>query len=29
MCLDENNAYAYAREPELMCNTSLSEYTLY
>ena len=29
ICLDEQNAYAYAREPGLMCNTSLSEYRLY
>ena len=29
VCLDENNAYAYARDPELMCNTSVSEYRLY
>ena len=29
MCIDENNAYAYARDPELMCNTSVSEYRLY
>jgi hypothetical protein len=29
MCLDEQNAYAYAREPGLMCNTSISEYRLY
>ncbi|MFP4057613.1 MAG: PQQ-binding-like beta-propeller repeat protein [Candidatus Brocadiia bacterium] len=29
MCLDENYAYAYGRDPELMCNTSVSEYRLY
>ncbi|NOX53101.1 MAG: PQQ-binding-like beta-propeller repeat protein [Planctomycetes bacterium] len=29
LCFDENNAYAYARDPELMCNTSVSEYRLY
>jgi len=29
LCLDEKNAYAYARDPELMCNTSVSEYRLY
>jgi len=29
LCLDENNAYGYARDPELMCNTSVSEYRLY
>jgi len=29
LCLDEHNAYAYARDPELMCNTSVSEYRLY
>ncbi|NQU23170.1 MAG: PQQ-binding-like beta-propeller repeat protein [Candidatus Nealsonbacteria bacterium] len=29
LCLDENNAYSYARDPELMCNTSVSEYRLF
>ena len=29
MCIDENNAYAYARDLELLCNTSVSEYRLY
>jgi hypothetical protein len=29
LCLDEKNAYGYARHPALMCNTSLSEYRLY
>ncbi len=29
ICLDEDNAYGYARDPELMCNTSVSEYQLY
>ncbi len=29
LCLDENHAYGYARDPELMCNTSVSEYRLY
>jgi len=29
MCIDETNAYAYARDPELMCNASVSEYRLY
>ena len=29
LCLDENDAYGYARDPELMCNTSVSEYRLY
>ena len=29
MCVDENNAYGYGRDPELMCNTSVSEYRLY
>jgi len=29
LCFDEKNAYAYARDPELMCNTSVSEYRLY
>jgi len=29
LCIDEQNAYAYGRDPELMCNTSVSEYRLY
>ncbi len=29
ICLDEDNAYAYGREPELMCNCSINEYRLY
>jgi hypothetical protein len=29
LCIDENNAYGYARDPELLCNTSVSEYRLY
>jgi len=29
MCLDEKNAYAYGRDPELMCNTSVSEHRLF
>jgi hypothetical protein len=29
MCIDEQNAYGYCRDPELMCNTSVSEYRLY
>jgi outer membrane protein assembly factor BamB len=29
MCLDEQSAYAYGRDPELVCNTSVSEYRLY
>ncbi|MGM0485265.1 MAG: PQQ-binding-like beta-propeller repeat protein [Planctomycetota bacterium] len=29
MCIDESNAYGYGRNPELMCNTSISEYRLY
>ncbi len=29
MCIDEKNAYAYGRDPELMCNTSVSEYRLF
>ena len=29
LCLDEKNAYGYARDLELMCNTSVSEYRLY
>ncbi len=29
LCLDENNAYSYARDPELLCNTSVTEYRFY
>ncbi|MFO8013272.1 MAG: PQQ-binding-like beta-propeller repeat protein [Phycisphaerae bacterium] len=29
ICLDDENAYAFGRDPELMCNTSVSEYRLY
>lgn len=29
LCVDESNAYGYGRDPELMCNTSVSEYRLY
>jgi len=29
LCLDETNAYGYGREPELMCNASVTEYQLY
>ncbi|GAB6167373.1 hypothetical protein JCM19992_33730 [Thermostilla marina] len=29
MCTDETNAYAYGRDPELLCNTSVTEYRLY
>ena len=29
LCIDENNAYSYGRDLELMCNTSVSEYMLY
>jgi outer membrane protein assembly factor BamB len=29
VCLDESNAYGYGRDPELLCNTSVSEYRLY
>jgi len=29
LCIDAENAYGYARDPELMCNTSVSEYRLY
>ncbi len=29
MCIDEKNAYAYGRDPELVCNTSISEHRLY
>jgi hypothetical protein len=29
ICLDEKNAYAYGRLPELLCNTSINEYKLY
>jgi outer membrane protein assembly factor BamB len=29
MCIDERNAYSYGRDPELLCNTSVSEYRLF
>jgi outer membrane protein assembly factor BamB len=29
ICLDETNAYSYGRDPELLCNTSVSEYRLF
>jgi outer membrane protein assembly factor BamB len=29
LCIDGENAYGYGRDPELMCNTSVSEYRLY
>jgi outer membrane protein assembly factor BamB len=29
LCFDRRNAYAYGRDPELMCNTSVSEYRLF
>ncbi len=29
MCLDDKNAYSFARDPELLCNTSVTEYRLY
>lgn len=29
MCLDEDHAFAFGRDPELLCNTSVSEYRLY
>ena len=29
MCIDEENAYSFGRDPELMCNTSVSEYRLF
>jgi len=29
LCIDENNVYGYGREPQLVCNTSVSEYQLY
>ncbi len=29
MCIDEKNAYSYARDLELLCNTSVSEYRLF
>ena len=29
MCVDDGKAYAYARDPELMCNCSINEYRLY
>jgi outer membrane protein assembly factor BamB len=29
LCLDDENAYAFGRDPELVCNTSVTEYRLY
>lgn len=29
MCIDDSNAYGYGRDPQLMCNTSVTEYRLY
>jgi hypothetical protein len=29
ICLDEENAYGYGRDPELLCNSSVLEYRLY
>ena len=29
LCFDDKNAFGYARDPELVCNTSISEYRLY
>ena len=29
MCIDEENAYSYGRDLELLCNTSISEYRLF
>jgi outer membrane protein assembly factor BamB len=29
LCFDKKDVYGYARDPELMCNTSVSEYRLY
>ncbi len=29
LCVDEKNAYGFGRDPELMCNTSVTEYRLY
>jgi len=29
MCIDEENAYSYGRDPELVCNTSVIEYRLF
>jgi len=29
MCVDDENAYAYGRDPELLCNSSVLEYRLY
>lgn len=29
VCIDEKNAYSYGRDPELLCNTSVSEYRLF
>lgn len=29
MCVDDSNAYSFGRDPELLCNTSVSEYRLF
>ena len=29
LCFDDKSAFGYGRDPELMCNTSVSEYRLY
>ena len=29
LCIDDENAYGYGRDPELVCNTSICEYRLY
>ncbi len=29
LCIDEENAYGYGRDPGLVCNTSVTEYRLY
>jgi len=29
LCIDDDNVYGYGRDPELLCNTSVSEYRLF
>jgi hypothetical protein len=29
LCIDETSAYSFGRDPELLCNTSVTEYRLY
>jgi len=29
LCIDQENAYGFGRDPELLCNTSVTEYRLY